>query len=98
MVAGRHGDPVARFLFSVAVILLVCHVFGALLRRFGQPAVLGELKHAALTPARAASTSSVLVLTTIPSVHTVEHDVCSLGIFSILTIQTRQEPSMLMPG
>jgi Kef-type K+ transport system membrane component KefB len=43
LVHGRPGDPVARFLFSVAVILLVCHVFGALLRRFGQPAVLGEV-------------------------------------------------------
>ena len=36
--------------------------------------------------------------TTMPSVQTVEHDVCSFGIFSILTMQTRQEPSMLMPG
>jgi Kef-type K+ transport system membrane component KefB len=43
LVHGTHGDPVARFLFSVAVILLVCHVFGALLRRWGQPAVLGEV-------------------------------------------------------
>jgi Kef-type K+ transport system membrane component KefB len=43
LVHGRPGDPVARFLFSVAVILLVCHVFGALLRHFGQPAVLGEV-------------------------------------------------------
>jgi Kef-type K+ transport system membrane component KefB len=43
LVRGRPGDPVARFLFSVAVILLVCHVCGALLRRFGQPAVLGEV-------------------------------------------------------
>jgi Kef-type K+ transport system membrane component KefB len=40
---GRPGDPVARFLFSVAVILLVCHVFGAVLKRFGQPPVLGEV-------------------------------------------------------
>ncbi|HEX6352710.1 cation:proton antiporter [Actinophytocola sp.] len=40
---GRRSDPVARFLFSVAVILLVCHLFGALLRRFRQPAVLGEV-------------------------------------------------------
>jgi hypothetical protein len=38
------------------------------------------------------------VLTTIPSVQTVEHDVCSFGIFSIFTMQTRQEPSMVMPG
>lgn len=40
---GRPGDPVARFLFSVAVILLVCHVFGAVAKRFGQPPVLGEV-------------------------------------------------------
>jgi hypothetical protein len=31
-------------------------------------------------------------------VATVEQDVCSFGIFSILTMQTRQEPSMPMPG
>jgi Kef-type K+ transport system membrane component KefB len=44
LVHGRPGaDPVARFLFSVAVILLVCHLFGALLRRWGQPPVLGEV-------------------------------------------------------
>ena len=36
--------------------------------------------------------------TTMPSVHAVEHDVCSFAIFSILTMQTRQEPSMLIPG
>jgi Kef-type K+ transport system membrane component KefB len=36
-------DPVARFLFSVAVILLVCHLLGELLRRWGQPPVLGEI-------------------------------------------------------
>ena len=35
---------------------------------------------------------------TIPSVQTVEQDVCSLGIFSILTMHTRQEPSMPSPG
>jgi len=28
----------------------------------------------------------------------VEHEVCSFGIFSILTMHTRHEPSMLMPG
>ena len=33
-----------------------------------------------------------------PSVQTVEHDVWSFGIFSIFTMQTRHEPSMLMPG
>jgi Kef-type K+ transport system membrane component KefB len=43
LVHGRSTDPVARFLFSVAVILLVCHVSGAVLRRFGQPPVLGEV-------------------------------------------------------
>jgi Kef-type K+ transport system membrane component KefB len=36
-------DSVARFLFSVAVILLVCHVLGEVLRRWGQPPVLGEI-------------------------------------------------------
>ena len=54
-----------------------------------------ELEHAR---ARASTTSGVRVLTTMPSVQTVEHDVCSFGIFSILTMQTRQEPSMPMPG
>lgn len=43
LVEGRPGDPVARFLFSVAVILLVCHMSGAVLKRFGQPQVLGEV-------------------------------------------------------
>ncbi|GAB1513334.1 cation:proton antiporter [Actinophytocola sp. KF-1] len=43
LVEGHPADPVARFLFSVAVILLVCHVTGAVLRRFGQPPVLGEV-------------------------------------------------------
>ena len=33
-----------------------------------------------------------------PSATGVEHDVCSFGIFSILTMQTRQEPSMPRPG
>ena len=33
------------------------------------------------------------MLTTMPSVQTIEHEVCSFGIFSILTMQTRQEPS-----
>ena len=33
-----------------------------------------------------------------PRWQTVEHEVCSFGIFSILTMQTRQEPSMPMPG
>src|SRR5581483_6914740 len=31
-------------------------------------------------------------------VATVEHEVCSFGIFSILTMQTRQEPSTPIPG
>jgi Kef-type K+ transport system membrane component KefB len=43
LVHGRPGDPVAGFLISVAVILLVCHVSGAVLKRFGQPPVLGEV-------------------------------------------------------
>ena len=33
-----------------------------------------------------------------PSVQAIEHDVCSFGIFSILTMQTRQEPSTLQAG
>jgi Kef-type K+ transport system membrane component KefB len=39
----REFDPLARFLFAVALILFVCHLFGALLRRWGQPPVLGEM-------------------------------------------------------
>ncbi|MCP3804676.1 cation:proton antiporter [Allokutzneria sp. A3M-2-11 16] len=43
--AGPHGgfDPIARFLLAVAVIVLVCHLIAALLRRFGQPPVVGEI-------------------------------------------------------
>nr|AFV71319.1 PyrJ1 [Streptomyces rugosporus] len=41
--AGGKADPLARFLLSAAVILLVCHLFGWILRRFGQPPVLGEV-------------------------------------------------------
>ena len=33
-----------------------------------------------------------------PSATGVEHDVCSLGIFSILTRQTRHDASMPRPG
>jgi len=40
---GGEVDPVARFLLAVALVLLVCHVFGELLRRWGQPPVLGEI-------------------------------------------------------
>ena len=36
-------EPFTHFLLAVAAILLVCHLFGALLRRLGQPAVLGEI-------------------------------------------------------
>ena len=50
------------------------------------------------TPALAATTSSVRVCTTMPSEQMIEHDVCSFGIFSIVTMQTRHEPSMPMPG
>ena len=50
------------------------------------------------TLARASTTSAARVWTTMPSVHVVEHAVCSFGIFSTFTRQTRQEPSMLMPG
>ncbi|RBQ20097.1 cation/H(+) antiporter [Spongiactinospora rosea] len=37
------GGGLARFLLAVAVILAVCHLCGALMRRWGQPAVLGEI-------------------------------------------------------
>ena len=40
----------------------------------------------------------VRVWTTMPSAQIVEHEVCSFGIFSIFTTQTRQEPSMPSPG
>ena len=50
------------------------------------------------TLALACTTSGLHVSTTIPSVHAVEHEVCSFGIFSTLTMQTRQEPSTPMPG
>ena len=50
------------------------------------------------TAARASTTSGVRVETTMPSAQTVEHDVCSFGIFSIFTMQTRHDPSMPMPG
>ncbi len=50
------------------------------------------------TEARAAMTSGVRVCTTMPSVQTVEHDVCSFGIFSTFTMQTRQEPSTPSAG
>jgi len=50
------------------------------------------------TLARASTTSGVSVITTMPSVAVVEHDVWSFGIFSIFTRQTRQDPSMLIPG
>jgi hypothetical protein len=33
-----------------------------------------------------------------PSATVVEHDVCSFGIFSILTMQTRQDPSIPSQG
>ncbi len=50
------------------------------------------------TPARAWTTSGALVDTTIPSAHVVEQAVCSFAIFSILTMQTRQDPSIPSPG
>ncbi|WP_086824637.1 cation:proton antiporter [Allokutzneria sp. NRRL B-24872] len=42
---GPHGgfDPIARFLLAVAVIVLVCHLIAALLGKFGQPPVVGEI-------------------------------------------------------
>ncbi|MBO3747336.1 cation:proton antiporter [Streptosporangiaceae bacterium NEAU-GS5] len=39
----RQFDPLARFLLAVAVVLFVCHLFGAILRRWKQPPVLGEI-------------------------------------------------------
>lgn len=36
-------DPVASFLLAVAVILIVCHACGELMRRLRQPTVLGEI-------------------------------------------------------
>lgn len=36
-------DPLTRFLVAVAVILVVSHLFGELMRRLGQPPVLGEI-------------------------------------------------------
>ena len=50
------------------------------------------------TLARASTTSGVCVETTIPSATGVEQEVCSFGIFSIFTMQTRQEPSIPSPG
>ena len=49
-------------------------------------------------PARACTTSWSRVSTTIPSLQTVEHEVCSFGIFSILTTHTRHDPSTPSPG
>jgi len=40
---GKPAEPITHFLLAVAVILLVCHLIGAVFRRFGQPAVLGEI-------------------------------------------------------
>ncbi|MEV4749888.1 cation:proton antiporter [Streptosporangium sp. NPDC049248] len=36
-------DPITRFLLAVAVILMASHLFGELMRRVGQPPVLGEI-------------------------------------------------------
>jgi Kef-type K+ transport system membrane component KefB len=41
--APSHADPVAPLLLALAVILLAAKAGGALAKRFGQPAVLGEL-------------------------------------------------------
>ena len=43
---GSHSsevNPVVWFLIAVAVVLLFCHLCGELLRRWGQPPVLGEI-------------------------------------------------------
>ncbi|HEY0637570.1 MAG TPA: cation:proton antiporter [Pseudonocardiaceae bacterium] len=42
-VRGGGMNPLTRFLVAVAVVLLVCHLCGELLRRLGQPPVLGEI-------------------------------------------------------
>jgi Kef-type K+ transport system membrane component KefB len=39
----REFDPLVRFLLAVAMILLVCHLLSAALRRWKQPPVLGEI-------------------------------------------------------
>ncbi|MCP2258518.1 Kef-type K+ transport system, membrane component KefB [Streptoalloteichus tenebrarius] len=36
-------DPVTRLLLAVTVILVTCHLLGALCARFGQPPVVGEI-------------------------------------------------------
>jgi Kef-type K+ transport system membrane component KefB len=36
-------DLVAHFLLAIAVILVLCHLLGALARMLGQPAVVGEI-------------------------------------------------------
>lgn len=41
--AGGTVSPTARFLFACAVVLCACHATAALLRRFGQPGVVGEI-------------------------------------------------------
>nr|WSW71444.1 cation:proton antiporter [Streptomyces sp. NBC_00995] len=42
---GGHAgdDPTARFLLAVAVIVLLSHLLGTAFRRFGHPAVIGEI-------------------------------------------------------
>ena len=50
------------------------------------------------TPDVVEARAGVFVMTAMPSVQSVEHAVCSFAIFSILTMQTRQEPSTPNPG
>ncbi|MFJ4502697.1 cation:proton antiporter [Streptomyces sp. NPDC088864] len=38
-----HGDPTTRFLLAVLVIVVSCHAAGLLLRRLGQPPVVGDI-------------------------------------------------------
>ncbi|MGP4014972.1 cation:proton antiporter domain-containing protein [Saccharopolyspora sp. 5N708] len=38
-----HIDPLARFLIAMALIVLLCHLMGGLLRKLGQPGVIGEI-------------------------------------------------------
>ena len=38
-----HVDPLARFFIALALIVLLCHLLGGLLRKLGQPGVIGEI-------------------------------------------------------
>jgi Kef-type K+ transport system membrane component KefB len=40
---GHGTGPLARFLLAASVVVVVCHLLGAVANRFGQPAVVGEV-------------------------------------------------------